>query len=81
MSLSSRPFRPVTFSARYRRYDFQDKTPAIAVPILVISDRTMSAGAAREGFPFTRDNADASMTWRVMPPIALTAGYGWAALV
>ncbi len=77
LSLNSRPLRTVTVNARYRRYDFQDKTPDISVPILVISDRTMAAGAAREAFPFTRDNADVSASWRPIAPVTLTAGYGW----
>jgi MtrB/PioB family decaheme-associated outer membrane protein len=77
LSLNSRPLRTLTVTARYRRYDFQDKTPDISVPILVISDRTLAAGAEREAFPFTQDNADVSAGWRPIPALGLTAGYGW----
>jgi MtrB/PioB family decaheme-associated outer membrane protein len=77
LSLNSRPLRTVTVNARYRRYDYKDQTADISVPILVISDRTTAAGAEREGFPFTQDNADLSVGWRFIPSLVLTAGYGW----
>jgi MtrB/PioB family decaheme-associated outer membrane protein len=77
VTLASRPARPVSVSARFRSFDYNDKTPEIGVPIMVINDRTFAAGAESERFPYTRHNADASVSVRPLPPLALTAGYGW----
>ena len=77
VTVASRPVRLVSVAARFRSFDQKDKTPDIGVPIMVINDRTITEGAESERFPYSRDNADASVTVRPLPPIALTAGYGW----
>jgi MtrB/PioB family decaheme-associated outer membrane protein len=77
LTMTSRPIRPVTVSARYRSYDFKDETPEVSVPILVISDRTFAAGATSERFPYTQDNADVSVSVRPRAPFTVTAGYAW----
>jgi MtrB/PioB family decaheme-associated outer membrane protein len=76
-TLTSRPVRLVTVSARYRSYDFKDLSQRDSIPILVISDRTFAAGALSEGYPYSRDNADASVSIRPLLPVNVTAGYNW----
>ena len=77
LSATSRPMQALTVSARYRAYDYHDDTPMIHVPVLVISDRSYQNADSAERRPYSTNEADASMTWRVLEPLALSAGYAW----
>lgn len=77
LNASSRPIQPLSITARYRSYEFKDLTPFDSVPILVISDRTFAAGAAREAFPYTQKNAEVTASYHHKLPVTLTASYLW----
>lgn len=77
LSATSRPVDAWTFSARYRTYDFRDHTQVVHVPVLVISDRSYQNADSAERYPFTRSDADATVTWRARAPLAFSAGYAW----
>jgi MtrB/PioB family decaheme-associated outer membrane protein len=79
VSGTSRPFAPVTLTARYRTFRFRDQVDVESIPVIIVNDRSVSAAAEREHLPFTRDNADAGATWRVttLVPLTLSAGYSW----
>ena len=78
-SAVSRPWNPLTLSARVRTFGFRDRVSVDSVPVLVVNDRSLAAGEERERLPFTRRNADAGAAWRVTRrlPLTLSAGYGW----
>jgi MtrB/PioB family decaheme-associated outer membrane protein len=76
-AVTSRPTSYLTFSARYRSYDFHDRATTSILPIIVLNDRSVSPADTARRDPFTRRNADVSGTWRVLEPLSLTAGYAW----
>lgn len=77
-SATSRPLSPFTIAARYRRYALRDHTAALTLPAVVVNDRTLdTAPEAAVRYPFTKDNADASLGWRPATAVALTAGLAW----
>jgi MtrB/PioB family decaheme-associated outer membrane protein len=65
-SFTSKPSRPLWFSARYRSYDFDNRTPLLNVPSTVAYDASIGsfAGASTSPHSFTRRtfDADASLT-------------------
>lgn len=79
LSGTSRPFAPLTLTARYRTFSFRDRVDVEEMPTLIINDRSISAAEERDNLPFTRRNADAGGTWRFESriPLTLSAGYGW----
>jgi MtrB/PioB family decaheme-associated outer membrane protein len=77
MAINSRPVKSVTVNAHYRHYAYKDLTDSTGAPILVISDRTMATGAARERFPWSRNNLDGAATLRLPRGFSVTGSYAW----
>lgn len=79
LQATSRPLPlPVTFSARYRLYDFADLSDEPTFPGHVVNDRTFEDEAVRAlRAPYTKHNADLDGRWRIIRPVALTLGAGW----
>ncbi len=82
ISLVSHPVTPLTLSAKFRTFSFRDHVDADTIPVLVVNDRSLSAGVEREGLPFTRKNSDVAGTWRftALPaalPVTLSTGFAW----
>jgi MtrB/PioB family decaheme-associated outer membrane protein len=77
LSASSRPLKALNFSARYRSYQYRNNSAQVAMPLLIISDRSIAAADTNEQVPYTRDNADVSLRYRVVTPLALTVGWAW----
>jgi MtrB/PioB family decaheme-associated outer membrane protein len=75
---TTRPLPPLTVTARYRLFDFDDMTDTIIFPGHVVSDRTL-VGEPREAdrFEYTKHNADLDARWRFNPRYAGTVGFGW----
>jgi MtrB/PioB family decaheme-associated outer membrane protein len=74
----TRPFQPLTLTARYRLFDYNDMTDALVFPARVRNDTAFQAGPFKsERFSFTRHNADVDTRWRLAHPVALTVGAGW----
>jgi MtrB/PioB family decaheme-associated outer membrane protein len=78
LRFTSRPFRNITVGARYRFYDFEDRSPTLIFPAQVVTDTTLSTeGVATSRFSYTKHNAGADVGWRLLPPLALKVGYEW----
>ena len=74
---TSRPLQALNFTARYRTYSYHDATAELTVPFEIVNDRTVGGAEEREHLPFSRDNADAKLTWSVVAPLDLSVGYTW----
>jgi len=77
-SATSRPWRPLSLSYRFRAFSFREHAEVEEVPVRIVNDRSISGAAERHDHPFTRKNADVSATWRFdQAPVTVSAGYGW----
>ena len=77
LNLVSRPATDWRFSARLRRYDYDNQTPQTAIPQFINYDtsvKTSSTGGP-ELYAHSRTTFDADATWTGLLPLALTAGY------
>ena len=78
LHFTSRPFRTITVAARYRFYDFDDRTPTLTFPTQVVTDTTLNTEpVASSRFSYTKHNAGADVGWRLLPPLSLKVGYEW----
>jgi MtrB/PioB family decaheme-associated outer membrane protein len=78
LNATSRPLNPLTLTARYRVYDFNDQTDEIIFAGRVDADRAFNNEDVRATrFPFTKHNAGVDARWRILNPLALTVGMGW----
>jgi MtrB/PioB family decaheme-associated outer membrane protein len=77
--VSSHPRNDVSFTARFKRYDFDNRTPHFAVTNYVRTDQAVAVSAigGSEALGYIRDNldVDASFTPRSVPFTAFRAGY------
>jgi MtrB/PioB family decaheme-associated outer membrane protein len=77
---SMRPTPAVSLGARFRHYELDDRTPAIALAGRVVNDRTLSVPASpleRHRYPYARQSAGVDMRWRIAAPVALQLDYGY----
>ncbi len=78
LRFTSRPFRDITLSARYRFYDFDDRTPVLIFPARVITDTTLNTEpVASSRFSYNKHNAGADVGWRLLPPLSAKVGFEW----
>jgi MtrB/PioB family decaheme-associated outer membrane protein len=78
LRFTSRPFRNITVGARYRFYDFDDRSPTLVFPAQVVTDTTLTAEeVASSRFSYTKHNAGADVGWRLLTPLSLKVGYEW----
>ncbi len=87
LQATSRPFAlPLTLTAKYRIYDYEDRSDVIRFRARVLDDRPLGTAAAplpdftvttahRESF--TRQNFDADGRYQLAQPVATTLGFGW----
>ena len=78
-AFTSRPVNRVWFNVRYRRYDFDNRTPEFLVTDSVAYDQTLQP-LLLEGttaFGYVRHWLDADASYNLTPFVALRAGYGW----
>jgi hypothetical protein len=81
LAFTSRPTRMADVNVRYRRYDYDNRTPAFAMTERVAYDNAPSALSSpvhTEPFGVVRTTFDADV--RVTPRRALTAGIGFSRL-
>jgi MtrB/PioB family decaheme-associated outer membrane protein len=77
IGLVTRPIRNVTLTAKYRIFDYSDRSDQLDFPALVLDDRTLSPGRKVPRFDYQRQNADLDGRWQVAAPAAITLGGGW----
>ena len=78
--VTSRPLQaPVTFTLKYRLYDYMDKSDTITFGAFIIDDQNaITTSPYRAGrYSFLRQNADLAARYQFMPGTALTLGVGW----
>jgi MtrB/PioB family decaheme-associated outer membrane protein len=77
LNLVSRPVKDWQLNARFREYDYDNRTSATIITQYVAYDS--SVGTSNTGGPelyaHTRTTFDADATWSGLQPVALTAGY------
>jgi hypothetical protein len=77
ISLVSRPVTDWRFSARLRRYDYDNQTPHASIPQFINYDTsvTTSSTGGPEVYAHSRTTFDTDATWTGLQPFALTMGY------
>ena len=77
VSLVSRPVTGWRFSARVRRYDYDNRTTPTAIPEFINYDTSItdSTTGGPELYAHDRTTLDADATWTGLRALALTAGY------
>ena len=77
VSVTSRPFDPVTFNLKYRFYDYSDYSQKITFPALVVNDSALSPERSAGRWSYQKQNADVDARFRVLELFAVTLGGGW----
>jgi len=80
LDATSRPLQaPVTFTLKYRLYDYMDNSDTITFGAFIINDQNaITASPYRAGrYSFLRQNADVAGRYQFMRNMALTLGLGW----
>ena len=77
LNLVSRPQNDWQFTARVRRYDYNNQTPATVITQYISYDSSVSTSTTGGPLLYAHDrtNLDADATWTGLHPLALTAGY------
>jgi MtrB/PioB family decaheme-associated outer membrane protein len=75
LGFTSHPSQYVFLAARFRSYDFDNRTPVFHTPISVVFDQTVHEGAETEPLSFSRYNFDADASFTPVPLTALRVGY------
>jgi MtrB/PioB family decaheme-associated outer membrane protein len=77
LSLVSRPIDDWRFSARVRRYDYDNQAPPTPIPQFINYDTSIrtSATGGPEPFAHSRTTFTADATWSGLSPFAVTLGY------
>ena len=77
LNLVSRPMDEWRFSARLRRYDYNNEIPSTPIPQFINYDTSIatSSTGGPEPYAHNRTNFDADATWTGLQPVALTVGY------
>ncbi len=74
----TRPLPPLTLTAKYRYYDYNDITKELQFSGRVLNDRFVVAENVKALRPdYTKQNADLDAKWRFGSPLAVTVGTGW----
>ena len=74
----TRPLRPLTLTAKYRYYDYNDLTKELKFSARVFDDRFVLPENVKALRPdYSKQNADLDAKWRFGDPLAVTVGTGW----
>ena len=77
LNATTRPFDPVTFSARYRFYGYEDNSRRITFAGTVVDDNALDSARSAVRQSFERQNADVDARTRLLESLFLTTGVGW----
>ncbi len=77
LNLVSRPLDEWRFSARFRRYDYNNETTPTDIPEFINYDTSLATTATGgpELFAHANNTLEAEATWTGLQPVALTIGY------
>ncbi len=83
ITATTHPVRDVSITARYRYWDFNDRTQPFTpqqIPVEVTTDRSIAAipdSVVGQRYPYTKQNAALELHWRPVPLAGVEASYGW----
>jgi MtrB/PioB family decaheme-associated outer membrane protein len=78
LNATSRPLPPLSLTAKYRLFDYNDMTDEFVMPGGVVNDKTLSTDPSHvHRFPYTRHNLDLDARWRFGTIVAAGIGGGW----
>ncbi|MBI3329597.1 MAG: MtrB/PioB family decaheme-associated outer membrane protein, partial [Nitrospinae bacterium] len=78
LRLTSRPLRDISLGARYRFYDFDDRTRNLTFPARVRTDTDLLTDPITSSrFSYTKHNGGADVGWRPLPPLSAKVGFDW----
>lgn len=74
-SFTSRPAKPVWLSARYRYYDFDNRTPEFTVPAFLVMDQSLHGAVTTSHVSYKRQTLDADASFSATKATAFRVGY------
>ncbi len=74
-TFTSQPSRYVYLNARFRHYDFDNRTPPFHAPLDVVFDQVAHPGAETEPLEYTRQNIDLDASFTPVAFTAMRIGY------
>jgi MtrB/PioB family decaheme-associated outer membrane protein len=77
LSATSRPFDPVTFSAKYRFYDYSDLSQKMTFQNVALNDSAIEPTRIAGRWSFNKQNAELDARTRFLEIFALTTGVAW----
>ena len=77
LSATSRPFDPVTFTAKYRFYDYSDLTERMTFQNVALNDSAIEPTRFAPRYSFNKQNAELDARTRFLEVFALTTGVAW----
>jgi MtrB/PioB family decaheme-associated outer membrane protein len=77
-TLSAQPARGWDLDARYRIYDYDDKTDSLELPAVVVNDASVSAETRfSTPFDYRRQLAELEASYRICEPAEMSLAYRW----
>src|SRR5262245_14916556 len=77
LSATSRPFDPVTFTAKYRFYDYSDLSQKMTFQNVALNDSAIEPTRVAGRWSFLKQNAELDARTRFLEIFALTTGAAW----
>jgi hypothetical protein len=77
-SLTSNPSAYVWLNARYRYYDYDNRTPELSLPNFLVMDQTVHGAVETHPISYTRQNLDLDAALTPAPFASVRAGYSRA---
>ncbi|MBI4477829.1 MAG: MtrB/PioB family decaheme-associated outer membrane protein [Acidobacteria bacterium] len=76
LGFTSRPNRFVALNARYRYYDYDNRTPHFTLATTIVGDNTLGSAHEIEPMSVKRQNLDVDVSWLPHTYAAFKVGYG-----
>jgi MtrB/PioB family decaheme-associated outer membrane protein len=77
-TVTARPSTHWTIDARYRFYDFDNKTDSLTFPAVVVNDQSVAAEThISTALDYQRQNAEVKAAYQISQPAAVSFSYQW----
>lgn len=76
LGFTSRPSKYVSLHARYRFYDYDNRTPLFSIANIIVGDTALGAAHENEPIGLKRHNLDLDASFMPLTSAALKVGYG-----